>query len=234
MGTLVRLCEAGTTVAIRRRQAGLNGLWDRMQARARRVEAQAVAEREEAAALLAELRALPAAGERLETVEREPRFWTLGMAEHLLATAATAKWVDAAGSAELAELALALVRRLEPQGCERSLVFEQEVVAWSLWAEAHRRQGDFVRAESGFRAASRRLASEPLEIPERGTFCRTWRDCGRTRAGTPPPWGSSSGRRTSSSRRRSPPRPGRAGASWAGSASTPAMPPRPSPLWSKP
>jgi tetratricopeptide (TPR) repeat protein len=64
------------------------------------------------------------------------------------------------------------VRRLEPRHWERSLVVEQEVVAWSVQAEAYRRQGDFVRAESAFRAAARRLGSEPLDTPERAVFSR--------------------------------------------------------------
>src|SRR5215208_2952350 len=129
MGSLHRLDEAHALVVSRRRKATLDRLWDRIQARLRRGLAQASEEREGAEALLAELMGLPEAEQRLETVEREPRFWTLGLAERLLAIAQPA---DSARALELAELALALVRRLEPQRYEESLLFEQEVVARSL------------------------------------------------------------------------------------------------------
>jgi tetratricopeptide (TPR) repeat protein len=169
MGTLYALQAESAAPVRRRRKGSLDQLWDRVQARARRAQTQAAEERERAKALLDELMRLPNAEERLETVEREPRFWTLGVVEHLLATAQPAA---PASALHLAELALALVRRLTPQDYDESLLAEQEVVAWSVQAEAHRRHGDFARAERAFRAAARRLASEPLDVPERAVFSR--------------------------------------------------------------
>src|SRR5262245_20416819 len=141
MGTWHALARVNAAVVVRQRlgTGALEHLMERVQARARRAEAEAAEEQARAAGLLAGPLGLPEAGQRFEAVEREPRFWILGLAEHLLATAATASSEDPAGALHLAELALALVRRLGPGHYAETLITEQEVVVWSLQGEAHRR-----------------------------------------------------------------------------------------------
>src|SRR5262245_52127245 len=129
MATLQAPRRESAPLVMRRRTGSFERLWDRIEVRARRVEAQAAAEREEARTLLDELMRLPGAGQRFEALEREPRFWSLGMAEHLLAAATPESSADPARALHLAELALAVVRRLTPADYAESLLGEQEVVA---------------------------------------------------------------------------------------------------------
>ena len=123
-------------------------------------------EREDAAALLDELMALPA-GERLPAVEREERFWTPGLLDRLLAAAEQQiqerVWRSGEVVRELAELGLALALRLDAQPEGGETTAEQTAVAWCLRAQVHHRQGELAEAERGFRAAARRLGELPLE-----------------------------------------------------------------------
>ena len=68
----------------------LDELWSRMEARMARREEEGASEREAALSLMALLDCLPT-GQQLETVESEPRFWTLGLVETLLAAASSAQ-----------------------------------------------------------------------------------------------------------------------------------------------
>jgi tetratricopeptide (TPR) repeat protein len=153
----------------RRRKGGLEDLFARVAARAERSAEDRARETAAAEALARELLAMPDAEHRLEAVEREPRFWTFGLVEHLL-EASTAAGPDDAG--RLPELALAIVRRLPANRYGETLLVEQEILAWSLSAERHRRQGDLSAARESFRAAARRLTTEFLDGLERAIYCR--------------------------------------------------------------
>src|SRR5215208_5766774 len=66
----------------------LDELWSRMEARMARREEDGASEREAALSLMALLVCLPT-GQQLERVECDPKFWTLGLVETLLAAAAS-------------------------------------------------------------------------------------------------------------------------------------------------
>ena len=92
-GPRARLREPGLPGQHRwpgRRRTSLEQIWARVEEKVLRAAAEREEEQRAAALLFAELMTLPAE-RRLEAAGAEPRYWTLGLAERLLAAAEQAR-----------------------------------------------------------------------------------------------------------------------------------------------
>lgn len=120
-------------------------------------------ERAEAPGLCARLLALPA-GQQMEELERDPRYYTWGVCEILLerslAAEATeaAEEMDAAESGRLAGLVLAASGRLDEALHCAPVVQDLESRAWACLGETRLRAGDLPGAEEALREAAIRLS----------------------------------------------------------------------------
>jgi tetratricopeptide (TPR) repeat protein len=121
-----------------------------------------------AAPLLDELMALPEFLRRA-AIENEPRFRILGLADLLLRAGET----PATGELPTpADLALTILVEIELQQPDLPDLLGLLVMARCARADEQRRAGNLSAAENEFRILIRRLASEPIDGPERAIFCR--------------------------------------------------------------
>lgn len=150
----------------RREDAGACDYGPAFDAAARSLCGQAVAlacEREEAAALLSELKAAPACAR--EALLHTERFQTWGLFE-LLVDRAQEGLRDAAWARELAELALRLADRLSPLKYRPELVEDLRARAWACLGNARRLTSDLGGALVAFAAAEdhlRKGTGDPIE-----------------------------------------------------------------------
>jgi tetratricopeptide (TPR) repeat protein len=124
-----------------------------------RREEQMAAERETAPALLAQLLAEP--GEkRLPLVRRNGRYQTVALVDLLLdfqrssKTPAHGEMRDTTQAVDIAELAVAIAERLDPEDCGLTVVRDLLGRAWTQAGEARRLAGDLPGAERAARSAA--------------------------------------------------------------------------------
>lgn len=146
-------------------RSGLSeAVWRRLERAGEETAARLRVEQEEAIALAGELIALPEEV-RLETVEREERIWTLGLAGLLLQIAKEALPADTSRALAAGELAQAAAIRLSPARYPEAVRADLQAGVWVLLAEARRLLGDLAATEQVVRTAERHLRDEPLDAP---------------------------------------------------------------------
>jgi tetratricopeptide (TPR) repeat protein len=132
----------------------------------RRREEEIAAERAAAPGLLASLLGQPPE-KRLALVRRDERYWTVALADLLLERGLRERGADlehraaAPASAlpiELAELAVAVAGRLDPEACGPSVARDLLGRAWTQVGEARQRAGDLPGAERAAASAALLLA----------------------------------------------------------------------------
>jgi tetratricopeptide (TPR) repeat protein len=106
---------------------------------------------------------------RLTLVANAARFHSVGLCEHLLESAAALWREDPAASGELAEVAGAVARRLDPRCAGPSLAASLEGRAWAYRGNALRLAGAFAAAEEALARADPLIehgSGDPLERAE--------------------------------------------------------------------
>lgn len=138
-------------------------------------EAAVAVECEAAPGLAAELLRHPK-DRRLTMVANSRRFRTVALGDHLLTTAAALWHEDAAGAAEVAELALAVAQRVDPAYCGASLLASLQGRAWAYLGNARRLGGALAAAGEAFARAQALVdvgSGDPLERAEVATLRAT-------------------------------------------------------------
>ncbi len=128
------------------------GLFERVARRGRQRERELAAEREEAPRLAARLLRTPAA-KRRALAAADPRLASSALVDLLVYRSEEGALDAAVGPVELAELALAIAERLDPQRCGAGVVRELVLRAWAALGAAHRLGGDLGAAERALGAA---------------------------------------------------------------------------------
>ncbi len=145
---------------------GYDGVFERLAERIVVGDRIAVSERIHAPIHYAELLSTPP-GERLEKVEKDPRFHSYLLAEMLLERSREAWMDDANRATEAAELALEAARRLNADFYGSGLKEGLELRAWSYFANGLRLKGNLTAAEAAFEHVEVLLESAILDVYER-------------------------------------------------------------------
>lgn len=147
---------------------GYGEVLDRLSPRAVQLEADAEKERSEALALLAQLLEQPAE-RRVLMVRNNPRFYTWGLFDLLLAKSREQSFENADLSEAFAWLGLEIANHLEPRyGRERAE--DLRARAWAAIGNAHRLRSDLKSAEEAFQVAAAHLEQGTGEVMERAAF----------------------------------------------------------------
>ncbi|HZF09316.1 MAG TPA: hypothetical protein VFE33_11050 [Thermoanaerobaculia bacterium] len=142
--------------------AGYHDVFARAWDAGQRWEEALAAERAAAPALLAGLLGEPRE-KRLARVRRVPRYGSLALAELLLAESRQRRQDSPdADPIDLAELAVAVVERLDPAACGPTVVRDLLGRAWTRVGDTRRRAGDLPGAERAARSAAALLADAAL------------------------------------------------------------------------
>lgn len=130
---------------------------DALLARLARAQSALELERSQAPALLERLLAEPVSGRR-GLAESDPRFHTWGVCERLLERALAAEESEPVFSGGLADLALAIAERLDPQRHAAPVVEDLKARGWACLGRAFLAQGDLEAVGRALQAAASCLA----------------------------------------------------------------------------
>jgi hypothetical protein len=152
--------------------ASYSGLFERVAARGRKRERALAAERAEAPRLTEHLLRAPAA-RRLGMAQADPRLASAALVDLLLERseagsraaapqqeAETGRAPEPIEPVELAELALAVAERLDPERCGAAVARDLLLRAWAGLGEARRRVGDLAGGEEALAGGERLLREE--------------------------------------------------------------------------
>jgi tetratricopeptide (TPR) repeat protein len=147
-------------------RGGTDGAWPRLDLRHLKDQlARALREREEAPALTAELLALSAAG-RHAAVRSDRRYRTVAVCDRLVDESFRAGFFDPSEAVALAELAIELTDKVDPETYGRSVVIDLKGRVWGFLGNARRVSSDRRGAEDALELAQSLIdegSADPLE-----------------------------------------------------------------------
>lgn len=154
-------CDSSATDA-----AEYDEVFDRLSERIQAGDAIAANERINAPIRYAELLSHPVA-DRLELIEKNPRFHSYLLAEMLLERCREAELDELSQAIDAARMAISIAQRLNESFYGRELRRGLEIKSWAVLGNCWRHQGNLVTAEEAFQRVDLLLDEVLVESPER-------------------------------------------------------------------